>query len=124
MLQCCNVAMARPPKDGRRTGDQLQKESCSARPWYQMGTTCEDPAKVLCPTFFQGTEGLGTFQVYGDPSAGVVVSQDVATWQLCQCLDDLSCDASTAEPRYLSTLGSAAIFLSSAALVFLSSLFN
>ena len=100
--------------------------SCSARPWYQMGTMCEDPIKVLCPTFFQGTEGLGTFQVYGDASTGVVVSQDIATWQLCQCLDDLSCDASAAEPpRCLSTLGGgAATLVTSVALVFLSSLFD
>ena len=73
--------------------------SCSARPWYQMGTQCVDPAKVLCPTRFQGTEGLGTFQVYGNATEGVVVSQDIATWQLCQCLDDLSCDASAASSK-------------------------
>lgn len=71
--------------------------SCSSRPWYQMGTQCVDPAKVLCPTRFQGTEGLSTFQVYGNTTEGVVVAQDIATWQLCQCLDDLSCDTSEAE---------------------------
>lgn len=74
--------------------------SCSARPWYQMGTQCVDPAKVLCPTRFQGTQGLGTFQVYGDTAEGVVVAQDVATWQLCRCLDDLSCDTSEAEQTF------------------------
>eukprot|EP00563_Minutocellus_polymorphus_P006275 CAMPEP_0181045824 /NCGR_PEP_ID=MMETSP1070-20121207/14017_1 /TAXON_ID=265543 /ORGANISM="Minutocellus polymorphus, Strain NH13" /LENGTH=362 /DNA_ID=CAMNT_0023124385 /DNA_START=154 /DNA_END=1239 /DNA_ORIENTATION=- len=93
--------------------------SCSARPWYEMGTTCEGPAKVLCPTAFEGTKGLGTFQVYGNASEGVVVSQDVATWQLCQCLDDLDCTAShVRRPRHLSLLGGIAIFMSPVVLVF------
>ena len=69
--------------------------SCSGRPWYQNATLCEDPATLLCPSTFQGTEGLGTFQVYGSQETGVGVSQDVPSWQLCECLDDLECSADT-----------------------------
>jgi len=100
--------------------------SCSGRDWYQQGMKCTDPAKVLCPLYFQGTTGLGTFQAYGDMKESVVVAQDIATWQvrdlidwrygiksfnfvccthckslvhiikqLCQCMEDLSCDADT-----------------------------
>lgn len=69
--------------------------SCSGRDWYQQGLKCTDPAKVLCPLYFQGTTGLGTFQAYGDKKESVVVAQDIATWQLCQCMEDLSCDADT-----------------------------
>ena len=67
--------------------------SCSGRDWYQQGMQCTDPAKVLCPIYFQGTSGLGTFQLYGDKSQGIVVSQDIATRQLCECVEDLDCDA-------------------------------
>lgn len=67
--------------------------SCSGRDWYKQGMQCTDPAKVLCPIYFQGTSGLGTFQLYGDKSQGIVVSQDIATWQLCECMEGLSCDA-------------------------------
>ena len=69
--------------------------SCSGRPWYQNATLCEDPATLLCPSTFQGTEGLGTFQVYGSQEAGVSVSQDIPSWQLCECLGDLECSADT-----------------------------
>ena len=92
--------------------------SCSSRPWYQMGTQCVDPAKVLCPTRFQGTEGLGTFQVFGNISEGVVVAQDIATWQLCQCLDDLSCDTSDAEQTYLVRFTATSIMAISTATIF------
>ena len=74
--------------------------SCSGRPWYQNAMTCENPAKVLCPTYFQGTDGLGTFQVFGDKSKGVVVAQDLPTWNLCQCVIDLPCDSPSAGNRY------------------------
>ena len=56
--------------------------SCSGRDWYQQGLKCTDPAKVLCPLYFQGTTGLGTFQAYGDKKESVVVAQDIATWQV------------------------------------------
>lgn len=70
--------------------------SCSGRPWYQNAALCEDPARLLCPSTFQGTEGMGTFQVHGSSQeAGIGVSQDIPSWQLCECLDDLECNADT-----------------------------
>ena len=70
--------------------------SCSSRPWYEREDSkrCVDPASVLCPTSFVGSTGMGTFQVYGDHDVAVV-AQDITTWQLCQCLDDLECEAET-----------------------------
>ncbi|KAL9184306.1 hypothetical protein ACHAXT_002392 [Thalassiosira profunda] len=67
---------------------------CTGRPWYQQSMRCADPAKVLCPTYFQGTEGLGTFQTYGNRTRGVVAAQDIPGWQLCECLKDMTCDGS------------------------------
>ena len=86
--------------------DGATEFSCSDRPWYQKAMTCSNPAKVLCPTIttFQGTSGSGTFQLYGDKSKGVVVAQDVAFWNLCQCLDDLTCDTSSDASRYQTSL--------------------
>ena len=84
--------------------DGATEFSCSDRPWYQKAITCSNPAKVLCPTTFQGTSGYGTFQLYGDKSKGVVVAQDVAFWNLCQCLDNLTCDTSSDASRYQTSL--------------------
>lgn len=67
--------------------------------WYTMAATCKDPAKLLCPSTFEGSQGKGTFQVYGNPEARIAVSKDVPKWQMCQCLDDLECSNSgTANP--------------------------
>lgn len=68
--------------------------SCSQRPWYQESFICSDPAKVRCPTYFEGSEGLGTFQTYGTITNGVAVAQDIAGWQLCECVADMNCDGS------------------------------
>lgn len=92
--------------------------SCSGRPWFQTAMQCSDPAKVLCPTDFEGTTGLGTFQVYGDSATGVVASQDIPTWQLCQCLDDLSCDdVSPADSEWMSLRVSRFVLLCSSLVI-------
>ncbi|KAL7524778.1 hypothetical protein ACHAWF_001083 [Thalassiosira exigua] len=78
---------------------------CSSRPWYQQARPCQDPAKVLCPTYFQGTQGLGTFQTYGNRTRGAVAAQDIAGWLLCQCLLDMTCDGSNWEAAGGATLG-------------------
>ena len=38
--------------------------------------------------------GMGTFQTYGNMTKGVAAAQDVAGWQLCDCLEDVTCDVS------------------------------
>lgn len=69
--------------------------SCSSRPWFR-DWTCTDPVGVACPTTFQGSEGIGTFSAYGDTTVAVV-AQDLHDWQLCRCLEDLECPASSGE---------------------------
>ena len=69
--------------------------SCSRRPWFR-DWTCTDPVGVACPTTFEGSLGIGTFFSYG-LSTVAVVAQDLHDWQLCRCLEDLECPASSGE---------------------------
>lgn len=65
---------------------------CSGRPWFVADWKCESPVAVSCPTRLEGSTGLGSFQTYGSPETAVV-SQDLKTWQLCVCLQDLTCSS-------------------------------
>ena len=65
---------------------------CSSRPWFRSntGSNCTDPLSVTCPTTFEGSSGVGSFQTYGSMGEGVVVAQDIRGWQLEPCLSIIS----------------------------------